>query len=37
MESNIASELIAKLSGTFLTLGMSWENKIPKMIPPRSR
>jgi len=37
MESNIASELIAKLAGTFLMLGMSWENKIPKMIPPRSR
>ena len=37
MESNIASELIAKLSGTFLMLGMSWEKKIPRMIPPRSR
>ena len=37
MESNIANELIAKLSGTFLMLGISWEKKIPKMIPPRSR
>jgi hypothetical protein len=37
MESNIASELIAKLSGTFLMLGISWEKKIPRMIPPRSR
>ena len=37
MESNIANELIAKLSGTFLMLGISWEKKIPRMIPPRSR
>ena len=37
MESNIASELINKLAGTFLMLGISWEKRLPKQIPPRSK
>ena len=37
MESNIASELIAKLAGTFLAIGISWEKKIPRLIASRSR
>jgi hypothetical protein len=37
MESNIASELIAKLAGTFLAIGISWEKKIPRLITSRSR